>query len=108
MQRACDGVPDRLLLKLGSLCEPGFEYRAYRLTTELWAGLSVVCKYGPEVRPNSDANQSAPQLRNVQLLGLAWEPLTALRITTDFFNRDLEAHGLSWRLSVHDAHVEHA
>jgi hypothetical protein len=40
------------------------------------------------------------------LLGLAWEPLAALRIATDFFNWDLEAHGQAWRLSVHDAHVE--
>ena len=43
---------------------------------------------------------------NGQLLGLAWEPLAALRIATDFFNWDLEAHGKSWRLSVHDANVE--
>jgi hypothetical protein len=43
---------------------------------------------------------------NGQLLGLAWEPLGALRIATDFFNWDLEAHGQAWRLSVHDAHVE--
>ena len=38
--------------------------------------------------------------------GLAWEPLAALRIATDFFNWDLEAHGQTWRLGVHDAHVE--
>ncbi len=43
---------------------------------------------------------------NGQLLGLAWEPLAALRIATDFFNWDLEAHGQTWRLGVHEAHAD--
>jgi hypothetical protein len=32
----------------------------------------------------------------------------ALRIATDFFNWDLEAHGQPWRLSVQDTDVEHS
>jgi hypothetical protein len=94
--RACDQAPDCLIFKLGSLWEPGCEYRVYRLATEQWAGLSVIGKFaehGPAGRPP----------RNVQLLGLSWDPLCALRLATDFFNWDLEAHGQSWRLDVRSA-----
>ena len=106
VQRACYAAPECLIFKLGSLWEPGCEYRVYRLATEQWAGLSVVCKFaGAEPRwPDALGHQSGPC--NGQLLGLAWEPLEALRIATDFFNWDLEAHGQTWRLGVHDAHAE--
>ena len=106
VQRACDAAPECLIFKLGSLWEPGCEYRVYRLATEQWAGLSVVCKFaGSEPRWTEAAgHQSGPC--NGQLLGLAWEPLAALRIATDFFNWDLEAHGQTWRLGVHDAHAD--
>jgi hypothetical protein len=108
VQRACDASPDCLIFKLGSLWEPGCEYRVYRLATEQWAGLSVVCKFAPEGRMGTDLNHASSLPCNGQLLGLAWEPLAALRIAADFFNWDLEAHGQSWRLSVHDTHVEHS
>ncbi len=91
--RACDGAPECLIFKLGSLWEPGCEYRVYRLTTEQWAGLSVVCKFAA-----TDPGTSGGC--NGQLLGLSWDPLTALAIGTDFFNWDLEAHGQTWRLGV--------
>ena len=106
VQRACDAAPQCLIFKLGSLWEPGCEYRVYRLATEQWAGLSVVCKFaGAEPRrTEAPGHHSVPC--NAQLLGLAWEPLGALRIATDFFNWDLEAHGQTWRLGVHDAHAE--
>ena len=106
VQRACDAAPECLIFKLGSLWEPGCEYRVYRLATEHWAGLSVVCKFaGAEAQwPEAPAHQSGPC--NGQLLGLAWEPLAALRIATDFFNWDLEAHGQTWRLGVHEAHAD--
>jgi hypothetical protein len=107
VQRACDGAPECLIFKLGSLWEPGCEYRVYRLATEQWAGLSVVCKFATDTRKTGDSLVGA-SLCNRQLLGLAWEPLVALRIATDFFNWDLEAHGQSWRLSVQEAAVEHA
>jgi hypothetical protein len=106
VQRGCDAAPECLIFKLGSLWEPGCEYRVYRLATEQWAGLSVVCKFaGAEAQwPEAPAHQSGPC--NAQLLGLAWEPLAALRIATDFFNWDLEAHGQTWRLGVHEAHAD--
>ena len=97
VQRACDAAQDCLIFKLGSLWEPGCEYRVYRLTNEQWAGLSVVCKFAAP----ASGTQAAPC--NFQLLGLAWDALGALRIATDFFNWDLEAHGQSWRLTVKDA-----
>ena len=107
VQQACDAAPECLIFKLGSLWEPGCEYRVYRLATEKWAGLSVVCKFAGDSRKHGDTAGIPPGLPcNTQLLGLAWEPLTALRIATDFFNWDLEAHGQAWRLSVLDAHVE--
>ena len=107
VQQACDAAPECLIFKLGSLWEPGCEYRVYRLATEKWAGLSVVCKFAGDVRRHDDTTANPSGLPcNGQLLGLAWEPLNALRIATDFFNWDLEAHGQAWRLSVLDAHVE--
>ena len=107
VQRACDAAPECLIFKLGSLWEPGCEYRVYRLATEQWAGLSVVCKFASsDVLHHGDHPAHGGGPCNGQLLGLAWEPLAALRIATDFFNWDLEAHGKSWRLSVHDASVE--
>jgi len=106
--RACDAAPECLIFKLGSLWEPGCEYRVYRLATEQWAGLSVVCKYVADPRKGSDSsNHASSGPCNAQLLGLAWEALGALRIAADFFNWDLEAHGQNWRISVHDAQVEH-
>jgi hypothetical protein len=101
VQQACDAAPDCLVFRLGSVWEPGCEYRVYRLATEHWAGLSVVCKFAAELRKGTESSPC-----NRQLLGLAWDPLAALRIAADFFNWDLEAHGQSWRLSVHDAQVE--
>jgi hypothetical protein len=103
VQRACDAAPECLIFKLASLWEPGCEYRVYRLATEQWGGLSVVCKFAgaEQRRPEPPGHQSGPC--NGQLLGLAWAPLAALRIATDFFNWDLEAHGQTWRLGVHEA-----
>jgi hypothetical protein len=99
--RACDSAPDCLIFRLGSLWEPGCEYRVYRLTTEQWAGLSVVSKC-------ATSGQGNAALRNVQLLGLSWQPLGALKLAADFFNWDLEAHGQSWRLDVQDRQIKSA
>jgi hypothetical protein len=97
--QACDLAPESLIFRLGSLWEPECEYRVYRLGQEQWAGLSIVSKF-------SSRDSHRRSACNGQLLGLAWEPLAALRIASDFFNWDLEAHGLDWRLSVNAAHVE--
>jgi hypothetical protein len=97
VQRACDAAPECLMLKLGSLWEPGCEYRVYHLTNEQWAGLSVVCKF---------AAAGSPTLCNGQLLGLSWNPVIALQIATDFFNWDLEAHGHHWRLRAESVETD--
>jgi hypothetical protein len=97
VQHACDSAPECLIFRLGSLWEPGCEYRVYRLTSEHWTGLSVVCKHVSEM---ADASAPAFASCNRQLLGLAFEPLVALQIAADFFNWDLEAHGQNWRLTV--------
>ena len=97
---ACDGAADCLVFRLGSVWEPGCEYRVYRLTSELWAGLSIAAKATPP-----EAGQTAA---NRRLLGLAWESLNAVRIAVDFFNWDLEARGQPWRLSVNAPDIEHS
>jgi hypothetical protein len=102
--RACEGAPDCVIFTLGSVWEPGCEYRVYRLANDHWGGLAVVCKVVgadghriPQTRQSSSGGPCA-----AQLLGLAADPLSALRIATDFFNWDLEAHGQNWRLAVED------
>ncbi len=102
VQRACDAAPECLIFRLGSLWEPGCEYRVYRLSSEQWTGLSVVCKHVSEMVERPEGSPSFPAC-NRQLLGLAFEPLVALRIAADFFNWDLEAHGQTWRLSVSES-----
>ena len=81
------------------------EYRVYRLATDQWGGLSVVCKVVAvrEVYGHRAAPFRQPMPCDAQLLGLAVEPLAGLRIATNFFNWDLEAHGQSWRLGIHDS-----
>ena len=98
---ACDLAPECLIFKLGSVWEPGCDYRVYRLATEQWAGLSVVSK-------SAAMAQGSAASHNVQLLGLSWEPLCALRLAADFFNWDLEAHGQTWRLDVQDRQIKSA
>jgi hypothetical protein len=93
VQRACDRAPGCLIFRLGSLWEPGCEYRVYHLATEDWAGLSVVCKFATDSAPHASAC-------NAQLLGLSVDPTAALSLAVDFFNWDLEAHGQHWRLAV--------
>lgn len=95
---ACDGAPESLVLRLGSLWEPGAEYRVYRLANELWGGLSLASK---AVADDADSFASPPPaIANRTLLGLAWETCAAVRIALDFYNRDLEARGQDWRLQV--------
>jgi hypothetical protein len=91
---ACDASPDAMMFRLGSLWEPGAEYRVYRLANELWGGLSIVAK--------------AVGQANRQLLGLAWDTRQAVTVAVDFFNWDLEAHGQAWRLDVRSIGAEHS
>jgi hypothetical protein len=91
---ACDASPESMMFRLGSLWEPGAEYRVYRLANELWGGLSIVAK--------------AVGQANRQLLGLAWDTRQAVIVAVDFFNWDLEAHGQAWRLDVRSIGAEHS
>ena len=91
---ACDAAPESMMFRLGSLWEPGAEYRVYRLANELWGGLSIVAK--------------AVGHANNQLLGLAWDTRHAVTVAVDFFNWDLEAHGQAWRLDVRSTGAEHS
>lgn len=95
---ACDQAPEALIVRLGSMWEPGAEYRVYRLANEFWPGLSVVAKAA--VPGPGDASPLDGGRGNRQLLGLAWETSCAVRIAVDFFNWDLEAQGQEWRLDV--------
>ena len=95
---ACEAAPGTIVMRLGSLWEPGAEYRVYRLTNELWGGLSVITKALSPAEGDSGRMSAA----SIQLLGLAWGTPTAVRIALDFFNWDLEAQGQEWRLEIAD------
>ena len=88
--QACESAPDCLQFRVGSPWDSTCEYRVYRLQTDLWGGLAlaVKCTFGGSAQSG------------LGLLGLAREPLRALRIAIDFFNWDLEAHSQQWRLAI--------
>jgi hypothetical protein len=97
--RACDEAYTAILFRIGSLWDPGCEYRVYRLASESWAGLTVATKCAL-ADPRSAGSGTGDGETNKQLLGLGREPLQVVRIAIDFFNWDLEAHGQTWRLDV--------
>jgi hypothetical protein len=100
---ACDAGSECVIFRVASFCDTSSEYRVYRLSREQWAGLSVVSRFGADPGSRVDSTgQTISAVRNTQLIGLAWEPVTALRIATDVLNSDLEQRGQSWRLSVDD------
>ena len=89
----CDAAPQCAVLRLGSLWYPETEYRVYRLNDAHWAGLWVASRFVPA---HDDPSGSAGE--NRQLLGLGVDAAHAVRLTVDFVNWDLEAHGEGWRL----------
>lgn len=92
---ACDGAPECVVFRISSLWDPGADYRVYRLTSEYWAGLWVASRF------ETVTDESGTTLgENRQLLGLGTDAAHAVRLTVDFFNWDLEAHGEEWRLSA--------
>lgn len=93
--RACDAAPASLIFQVGSPSEAGWEYRVYALDGELWAGVSVVSKFR---LPSS--RSTIPASRNVVLVGLSCDRVGAVRIAADVLNRELQAHGETWRLGV--------
>lgn len=94
--QACDAAPHCAVFRVGSLWDPGAEYRVYRLTDEHWAGLWVACRYVTTVHDEP----GPPSGENRQLLGLGTDAAHAIQLTVDFFNWDLEAHGETWRLTA--------
>jgi hypothetical protein len=96
-QHACNDAPECLVFRMGSLWDPGTDYRVYCLTKEQWAGLWVASRY---VAHDADESGFGPG-DNRQLLGLGSDAVHGVQIALDFFNWDLEAHGEPWRLSVH-------
>lgn len=100
---ACDAASECVIFRVASFCDTGSEYRVYRLSREQWAGLSVVSRFcGDPDNAADGTGQTIAVARNTQLIGLAWEPVTALRIATDVLNGDLEERGQSWRVGVHE------
>jgi hypothetical protein len=97
--KACDAVPESLVLRLGSLWEPGAEYRVYQLSGE-WSGLFVASNFGRPDDQNDPAEPRPSAPRNRQLLALGRDALHAVSIALNFFNWDLETNGHSWRLSA--------
>jgi hypothetical protein len=101
--KACDAASEAIVLRLGSLWEPGAEYRVYQLSGQ-WCGLFVASSFGQKEDP-ADPQASAP--RNRQLLALGPDVLHAVSIALNFFNWDLETNGHPWRLSANkDGRVE--
>jgi hypothetical protein len=94
--QACDEAPECVVFRIGSLWDPGAEYRVYRLTDPAWAGLWVACRYGTGLHDHSGS--TAGEYR--QLLGLGPDGGHTIQLTVDFFNWDLEAHGEGWRLTA--------
>jgi hypothetical protein len=94
--KACDASPERVVLRLASLWEPGAEYRAYQLAGE-WTGVFVASTFGQPAHP-ADPRSTPP--RNRQLLALGRDALHAVSIALNFFNWDLETMGHHWRLSA--------
>ena len=85
---ACDQSADACRLRLGSVWEPGSEYRVYSLEGPIWGGVHVATVYRSG--------------RNSRLLAVAPRPDDAARTALDFVNWDLEAAGTGWRLGLVD------
>jgi hypothetical protein len=94
--QACDEAPHCVVFRIGSLWDTGAEYRVYRLTDARWAGLWVACRYNSGLHDHSGSTGS----ENRQLLGLGPDGPETIKLTVDFFNWDLEAHGETWRLTA--------
>lgn len=94
--KACDAAPQALVLRLGSLWEPGAEYRVYQLLGE-WSGLFVASSFG---RQEDQGDSAASSARNHRLLALGRDALHAVSIAVNFLNWDLETNGHPWRLSA--------
>ena len=86
-------------MRMGSPWDPAIEYRVYALDVDAWQGICAATAF--TVAPTLGSNQHTGA--NVRLLAIAHDVQTAARVAIDFFNWDLEAEGLHWRLSVASA-----
>jgi hypothetical protein len=82
---------------MGSPWDPAIEYRVYLLDVDAWQGICAATAFS--IAPTHASNGHASGA-NVRLLAIAHDVQTAARVAIDFFNWDLEAEGLHWRLSV--------
>jgi hypothetical protein len=96
---ACDAHPSACRMRMGSPWDPAIEYRVYALDVDAWQGICAATAF--TVAPTLESNQHTGA--NVRLLAIAHDVQTAARVAIDFFNWDLEAEGLHWRLSVASA-----
>lgn len=83
---ACDQFADACRLRLGSLWDANSEYRVYCLEGEVWGGVYAATVFACE--------------RNGRLLAITDTPEDAANVALDFLNWDIEALGLTWRLTL--------
>lgn len=84
--RASDQYPDGCCLRVGSAWEIESEYRVYRLKG---SNFGDVC-----------ATTVFTNGRNARLLAVSPSCAEAAQVAVDFVNWDLEAAGMSWRLTL--------
>ncbi len=84
--RACDEFPDGCSLRLGSAWDTETEYRVYWLEG---SNFGAVC-----------ATTVFTGGRNTRLLAVSPSCADAAEVALDFVNWDLEAAGMTWRLSL--------
>jgi hypothetical protein len=94
--RAADAMTEGCL-RFGSVWDSSIEYRVYRLANDVWGGLCAATLFTTD-RPDEDGYRGAG--RNARLLAIADDLEDAARVAIDFLNWDLEAAGMTWRLSV--------
>lgn len=94
--RAADAMTEGCL-RFGSVWDPTVEYRVYRLASDVWGGLCAATLYTMD-RADEDGHCGGG--RNTRLLAIADDLEDAARVAVDFLNWDLEAAGMTWRLSV--------
>lgn len=83
---ACDQFADACRLRLGSLWDAHSEYRVYCLEGDVWGGVYAATVFACG--------------NNGRLLAISDTPEEAAQIALDFLNWDMEALGLTWRLTL--------
>jgi len=84
--QACDGFGDGCRLRVGSAWDADSEYRVYRLEGSSFGDVCATTVFTAG--------------RNTRLLAISPSAEDAAQVALDFVNWDLEAAGMSWRLSL--------